>query len=157
MKHKSPEMDEREVGIRTKVFYHGFWILAALLFADFMLGVVGVSWAAGRSGSLVLLGAAWFAMRLGFIIHGVSYGRRWSPKGNVLFLLANFVFIGITLAIVIAIGLNRAQPFAAHGQLTTWACVLLFLTLSALAFLCDIAKILFDLLGKRPRKEEEIT
>jgi len=143
-KRKTPEMDEREVGIRTKVFYYGFWILAALVFADFMLGLAGINWAAGRSGNLVLLGAAWFATRLEFILRGVSYGRRYSPKGNVMFLLANFIFIGITLGVVIAIGLNRAQPFAAHGHLTAWGCCLIFLSLSALAFLCDIAKIAYD-------------
>ena len=143
-KHKAPEMDEREIGIRTKVFYHGFWILAALLFADFLLSVVGISWAAGRSGSFVLLAAAWFSMRLEFIFRGVSYGRRWSPKGNVLFLLAIVAFLGITLSFVLVRGINHAQPLVEDGLLTAWCCVLIFLSLSILAFLCDIAKILRD-------------
>jgi len=148
-KQKRSEFDEREVALRGRAFLHGFAILAALLFADFVLSAVGISWAAGRAGGLILLATANLAVHLECIFRNVSHGHGRSPRRNLTLPLAAAAFV-VFLNIFLYVR-QDSPALAVEGQLTLWGSVAIAQWVLILTKLCDIAKLLYDM--KQPRKE----
>ena len=151
MKTRSkPEHDEREISLRTRVHSHGLALLIALVLLDAVLGAAGVNWAAGRAGGFVLAALAFLAVRLEHIFRNVSYGRRRSPKWNIMFLL--LVAAGCALFNAIAHVQLGAPALAADGLLTLWGCNVTALALLVAALLCDVGKVVFDLRREARKK-----
>jgi len=150
-KKKLEQFDEREEAIRDRVFMHGFFILAALLLFDHSLELFKVQ-PFGRPTSLVYLAIAITVVSIEFIIRGVYFGCKDTPKTRLKSTLGMVVVFGFNLGVT-CYGLLTVDSFAENGQLTIWGGNIILFSSLTLIGICGFIRAVIDL--RRSRRPEE--
>jgi len=132
--------DEREQLIRKQVINRGFCVLVCLLAVDHVLKAIPVYWALGSWNNVVYVALAATVILMEFIVRGVYFGHRDTPKTRLVFMLILTAVMGLNLFLNV-----RLFEFAEHGQLTMDGATFIAILLLTLTGVCGTVRAAYDL------------
>ncbi|MCL2445949.1 MAG: hypothetical protein FWD06_04190 [Oscillospiraceae bacterium] len=149
MKTKQLErFDEREINIRNRVMVRGLYVLAGLLAIDYLLKAFSVHWAHGPWNNIIYVALAGSVIMVEFILRGVYFGHRDTPKTRLMLMLFVTAIWGFNIFMNL-----RLFSFAEYGQLTMDGATLIAFVLITLTFACGTVRAAHDLRKGKQAKE----
>jgi len=146
------QFDERETTLRNRVALRGFYILAGLLFIDYFLKMLSVQWALGPWNGIVYLMLAATVVIIEYIVRGVYFGRKDTPKMRLRFMLVWMIAFGFNVILNIL-----HFTFIEQGQLTMQGSSRIVFSLLTLIGICGTVRAAMDIRRGNRKDEEDYT